>query len=179
MLPGCCRAVRVGTVRLLSNTAYVVVREGSHVSCMKVTHITPRTSPEFPVHSWRGSNRSPHPRITSPPRGQDIQESAGKRRVRCGARRQGGLVICCASVDLTRYAQRSRVLGVTARRHSAGRQTKQRAGLCGWWRSASAGADDAWFSFPMAEKSVTTLRSLDKRCYVRHTVVYLIRYAML
>lgn len=119
----------------LSNTAYVVVREGSHVSCTKVTHITPRTSPEFPVHSWRGSNRSPHPRITSPPRGQDIQESAGKRRVRCGARRQGGLVICCASVDLTRSAQRSRVLGVTARRHSAGRQTKQRAGLCGRWRS--------------------------------------------
>jgi hypothetical protein len=163
----------------LSNTAYVVVREGSHVSPTKVTHITPRTAPSFlsipgaaqTVRRTRVQARR-HAARTSRKAPANAGFSAGRDA-------KGGLVICCASVDLTRYAQRSRVLGVTARRHSAGRQTKQRAGLCGRWRSPSPGADDVWFSFPMAEKSVTTLRSLDKRCYVRHTVVYLIRYAML
>ena len=45
-------------------------------------------------------------------------------------------------------------------------------------RGPVAEPDDGSF-WSLVEKPVSTGRSLDKRCYFHHTVVYLIRYAML
>jgi len=45
--------------------------------------------------------------------------------------------------------------------------------------SMSSLPPDATCSWCLTEKSVSPCRTLDKWCYVHHTVVYLIRYAIL
>jgi len=48
----------------------------------------------------------------------------------------------------------------------------------GGWEALRPGLGDAWKP-SLTEKSVSTYRSLDNQCCVHHTVVYLIRYAIL
>ena len=68
--------------------------------------------------------------------------------------------------------------GVVARRHFDGCLAPGEPALVPDEMGRSRRVGDASL-VPLAEKSVSPGRTLDKRCYFHHTVVYLIRYAML
>src|SRR5258705_4229942 len=91
-------------------------------------------------------------------------------------------VIRCAPIAFMKMGERVRVSGVRAvraqcspiRELSCGPSNRQLCESNGRCRPAGRG-----LLVPLAEKSVSPGRTLDKRCYFHHTVVYLIRYAML
>ena len=180
-----------------------VACEGSHSSRQKVTPITrrtvyliqsgrkPRVSCQFP---WLSGNRPLQPRIVPPacagrPRrepavipGWGAGNAPTLTVVVPGRVPSPKYVIRCAPRIIN--SQRSPMEWVCLRGGMAAPPSLQRLSCTrrtGFYaRRMGRGRRAGGASFcALAEKSVSPGRTLDKRCYFHHTVVYLIRYAML
>jgi hypothetical protein len=159
-----------------------------------IPHTIWMQAPSFLSVSWRSCNCMFRPRIIPPRRetqrgrdtvvtadriaGEALTSAAVVRASDSAVHRVNHCVPIC--FDVTRRASASAWRrGVEAAGHrSGGRSAQRRAAFSRAVPAPSTSLDDASFS-SLAEKSVSPGRSLDKRCCVHHTVVYLIRYAML
>ena len=196
-------ACRTRHSSLLSNTAYVGVCEGSHSSRRKVTDITRRTvyliqSGRNPPLSCRFPDGSVPGRLSHVLSRRCCSSRPGRERaITSGWRRRKGRnnavlvpgcdlslaeVINWAPITFAHIDDRVRGSGIPALRLP---ESPIRRLFCVPANRRSCHANgrshiaDAACSGLLTEKSVSTGRSLDNECCVNHTVVYLIRYAIL
>jgi hypothetical protein len=166
----------------------LVACEGSHSSRQKVTDITRRTvyliqsGRKPPVSCRSAGETSPQPcnRVASrrfanlqrcAPRVRTLQAGAGCSTFAVSAVRRNTL---CSNGNRQRIAAVSPLVNASHICDPKAAPNDE----CGGEEALSWRRGDAPSS-SLTEKSVSTYRSLDNTCCVYHTVVYLIRYAIL